>query len=111
MIKLPQHLLDYWEENGYEPPVQKIVAAACQVQLEDGTIITLVGARHWDHVMNTQFKYTGGVPLHDKQGFIDQFGTYLTREESLDIVLASGQPFDAKRNGVPADQLFSEGLY
>ena len=110
MIKLPQHLLDYWKENGYEPPVQKIVAAACQVQLENGKVVTLVGARHWDNVMNAQYGCIGGDILHDRQGFIDQFGTYLTREESLDIVVASGQPFDLERNGSNTE-LYSEGIY
>jgi len=45
-----------------------------------------------------------------EQGFINQFGEFLTREEALDVVKESGQPFDIERNG-HAHKLFSEGLY
>jgi len=45
-----------------------------------------------------------------EQGFINQWGVFLTREEAYRVVKASGQPFDPKRNG-STDMPFSEGLY
>jgi hypothetical protein len=84
----------------------RIVAAACII---DGTVF--VGARHFDPVMRAQIKRAGLSPLTHEQGFIDQWGRYYTREEAMDVVLVSGQPFDAKRNSGNGEMLFSEGLY
>ena len=72
--------------------------------------IIIAGARHFDSIMIAQIKAIGlkGIP---EQGFIDQFGTFVDRKEAMEIVKKSGQPFDIKRNGVPIDELFSEGLY
>ena len=36
-MSYPDHLIDYWKENGITPPVEKVVCAANR--LEDGTII------------------------------------------------------------------------
>ena len=44
------------------------------------------------------------------QGFIDQFGHWLSREEALHIAEANGQYINYERNG-STTELFSEGLY
>jgi hypothetical protein len=100
---------DYWERNGIEKPQQVVVCAACRC----GDVI-VAGARHFDRVMLSQIDiYPEEIrPMGDdwEQGFIDQFGAFLTREEAMEVVKKSGQPFDAERNG-PLHCLFSEGLY
>ena len=100
---------DYWEENGIEKPQQVVVAAACCYKK-----IILVGARHWDKVMRFQYDCMQScfkVPHSQfEEGFIDQFGEFLTREQALAIVKANGQRFDAERNGSTVE-LYSEGLY
>ena len=106
-MSYPDHLIEYWDQNGITPPVEKVVCAANR--LEDGTI--LAGARHWDEVMRQQAERITGTRKHNaEQGFINQWGVFLTRKEALAVVKTSGQPFDPKRNG-STTLLFSEGLY
>ena len=108
-------MTDYWTENGIEKPQQIVVCAACRYGL-----LILCSARHWDRVMRDQYtlaKATGAYPHASKfeEGFIDQFGDFLTREEAREIVNKNGQPFDAERNGGICGRndtvLYSEGLY
>jgi hypothetical protein len=100
---------DYWSDNGIEKPQQVVVCAACRY----GQLI-LAGARHFDNVMRSQLealpKRTQFISSLWEQGFIDQFGKFLTREEAMIIIKKSGQPFDIERNG-DDNLLFSEGLY
>jgi len=98
---------DYWKDNGIEKPQQIVVCAACRV---NGTMVC--GARHFDKVMTDQI---ARLPLRlswntAEQGFINQFGDFLTREEAMKIVKENGQPFNIERNGGDVS-LFSEGLY
>lgn len=100
---------DHWEENGIKKPQSIIVCAANK--LPNGLIIC--GARHWDNLMREQADAAGWFDNrcgHEEQGFIDQFGEWYNREDALKVVLKSGQPFNAKRNGCNKE-LFSEGLY
>ncbi len=102
---------DYWEDNGIEKPQQVVVCAACK---DPHTGLLLTGARHWDNVMRNQFENLRdpvAKPSYWDEGFMDQFGDYLTREEAMKIVKDNGQPFNAERNGWPEHKLFSEGLY
>jgi len=96
---------DYWKDNNITKPQQIIVCAACK---KDDTIIA--GARHFDKVMRSQMKQMDIKWTTAEQGFIDQFGEFLTREEAMKVVKENGQPFDIERNGGD-DVLFSEGLY
>lgn len=88
---------------------QVIICAA--VKYEDGTI--LVGPRHFDRVMVAQ--YNNLDKLHTMvepvQGFIDQFGTFLTREEALIVATNAGQINTRRPKTNPLYQLFSEDLY
>ena len=88
-----------------------IVCAACK--LSDGTI--LCGARHWDGLMNAQYKAikqnNQDIKIdHSAQGFVNQWGEYKDRVEALSIVKTNGQPFNQERNGA-TDELYSEGIY
>ncbi len=101
-------MTDYWVENDMEKPQQIIVCAACRVYG-----IVLCGARHWDSVMRQQYKVMSkpdDSKRNEEQGFINQFGEFLTREQSMKIVKENGQPFNIENNGGDV-VLFSEGLY
>lgn len=96
---------EYWDWSGIEHPVRIVVCAANR--REDGLI--LCGARHWDGIMCAQADAIGWDDSKmAEQGFIDQFGIFLTREEAREIALASGQKL---RNPEPEEILFSEDLY
>jgi len=76
--------------------------------------IIVCGARHHDKIMNAQIRAIGKdrcKPVKGYQGFIDQFGVFMSREEALRVVIESGQPFDRVRNGGNGRVLYSEGLY
>ena len=77
--------------------------------------LIIPSARHHDKVMNKLIVALWDVGNLDKkdneQGFIDQFGGFMTREEALIVVKQSGQPFDVERNGGDGKMLFSEGIY
>jgi hypothetical protein len=89
---------------------QTVVCAACRLNHpEHGTII-LVGARHWDGLMRSQANLLNIRGGGEEQGFVDQFGSFLTRKEALAIVKSNGQPFNQSRNSA-TDELYSEGLY
>ena len=96
---------DYWTDNGLVKPQQVVVCAAIKV----GDVI-FCGARHCDSVMRGQAKAMGVSLARGRQGFIDQFGDFLTRKEAMEIVKKNGQPFNIERN-VGDINLFSEGLY
>lgn len=100
-------------ENKEHPEL--VVCAACKViDTEDnGKIYLLVGARHYDYIMNKQaaiFEKLSKSPLLDEeQGFITNFGRFVSRKEALEIAKANNQiRFD---NGCGTDELYSEMLY
>jgi len=90
-----------------------VVCAACR-NTENGYIAA--GARHFDKVMKTQIEamcppdtdmmdhWSFGWSGAD-QGFIDQWGFYLTREEAAEIAYKNGQ------TETRLTILFSEDLY
>lgn len=91
-----------------ERPPQRVVCAANR-NLLNGRIIC--GARHYDNIMHDQINASEGREgwLGSEQGFIDQFGTFLTREEAHAIATNNGQI--RRRCGGDATKLFSENLY
>lgn len=100
---------DYWKESGIEKPQQVVVCAACK----HGDKV-ICGARHWDGVMRAQFAASHGKdakPIGWDEGFIDQFGDYLTREEAVEIADKAGQLNQRREKGWPEHMLFSEDLY
>ena len=76
---------------------------------KDGLIIC--SARHYDPLMRKMVELTGGrkVWIGCEQGFIDQFDTFLTREEDLTIATKNNQII--RRCGGDTTELFSENLY
>ena len=99
---------DYWKDNNIVKPQQIVVCAACKL----GELI-VCGARHYDTIMNLQIDACGrtGWGAGSEEGFIDQFGQFLTRKEAMQVVKDNGQPFNKKRNGGSDKELYSEGLY
>lgn len=110
---------DYWKDNNIIKPDSWIVCAA---MFKEGRIVT--GARHFDKIMRDQMEASEGIAWWKscQQGFINQFGEFLTRKEAWVIADKNGQIklFDpnstSKRIIQPANQgkegtLFSENLY
>lgn len=89
-----------------EPPVRRVVCAANLY----GNGVMLVGPRHFDATMRDQFRRFGlkhGAP--HVQGFIDQWGEFMTREEAHKVATEQGQI--RHRCGGDDRELFSENLY
>lgn len=76
--------------------------------------IVLVGLRHWDTLMQTQalcFRAQGLLPSdHEpQQGFLDNKGIFLTREQAWLVAENAGQI--VRRVGGDGKELFTENLY
>jgi hypothetical protein len=85
---------------------QRVVCAA--IQNQHGWIVC--GARHHDQVMNLTIVQGPEKPPHTwTQGFIDQFGNFLTREQAWIIAERNGQII--RRVGGDGTKLFSENIY
>ena len=88
-----------------DPSERRIVCAA--VLYDDGSM--LVVPRHFDGVMQAQHAKLPAGAAEVEQGFIDQWGTFFDRRDSLAIAKRNGQIL--KRCGGDAEELFSENLY
>ena len=101
-------MLVYYRRNpgGRNPdPVRRVVCAANRYP--DGLVVC--GPRHFDSVMHAQLRAAGGERSVAEQGFVDQHGVFLTREEAMEIARAAGQI--VRRCGGDSIRLFSENLY
>lgn len=94
--------IDRNDENATRwEPTQRIVCAANRDV--DGTLY--LGVRHCDRFMHdakTDQRYC-------EQGFIDQFGEFLTRQEAWKVAVAANQII--RRVGGDEGRLYSENLY
>ena len=75
--------------------------------------VIVCGPRHFDHVMQPlleNVRATTGV-FKPEQGFVDQYGKFMTREEALLVAEAEGQINERRPKTSPATSLFSEDLY
>lgn len=82
------------------------------------TYDVLIGIRHYSPDMHMQIEARRDgerfYNLHDPdQGFVDQHGVYMTREEAYQVALAAGQLTYPERcgRGLDGPKLYSEGLY
>lgn len=88
--------------------VERYVVCAANRRKNDGIIIC--GARHWDKIMNDVAQSMGDDNYSDwDQGFIDQYGFYLTRKEAADIVISNKQQL--RDYEIRGGELYSENLY
>jgi hypothetical protein len=88
---------------------RRIVCAALKNK-NSGDIIC--GPRHFDSIMHMQIRNTGHPREFWKfaeQGFVDQYGKFLTREEAWKVASIAGQIL--YRCGGDGEKLFSENLY
>lgn len=77
--------------------------------MKDGSIIT--GIRHFSPEMRETMKRIYGEGYHlkvKKQGFVDQFGKFLSRKEAWKVAKKEGQII---REVAPPGTLYSENLY
>ena len=93
---------------------RRVVCAA--LRASDGRL--LLGIRHYSRDMHEQIARRDDrnrfYRLHDPdQGFVDQFGVYMTREEAYRVAEAAGQIVypEACGEGLDGPKLYSEGLY
>lgn len=86
-------------------PTRVVVCAANRY----GDLI-VCGARHFDMVMRAQIKAANIERSVPEQGFIDQWGVFMDREEALLVATAAGQ-INVRRPKSPGNELFSEDLY
>ncbi len=89
----------------YQKTPRRIVCAAIR---KNGYIIT--GVRHYDRLMRDHIRRAGGRVrrLRCEQGFVDQFGQFLGREEAWSIAEEQGQ---IRRDLGTSGTLYSEHLY
>jgi hypothetical protein len=94
--------------------VRRVICAA--IRAADGSL--LLGLRHYSMDMHAQIEARGDgakfARRHDEdQGFVDQYGVFMSREESYEIAEAAGQIVypEACGNGLNGPKLYSEGLY
>lgn len=82
---------------------RRIVCAAIRRKTGHPTIVC--GVRHWDRLM------LASAFCHDgwEQGFVDNRGDFLTREEAHKVATEAGQI--TRRCGGDEGRLFSENLY
>ena len=94
---------------------RKVVCAANKYVSADGSqVIIICGARHWDLLMRSQVEAFDealweSVKLSEVQGFVDQHGVFLTREEAWIVAEQAGQI--VLRCGGDGVRLYSENLY
>jgi hypothetical protein len=92
--------------EAYKVPQRRVVCAAC-IEGEGNLVIA---PRHWDEIMHRINKKVGLNPHKAEQGFIDQWGNFMSREEALTVAIAAGQII--KKTGNPnSKELFSEDIY
>ena len=88
-------------------PATRIVAAANR--LPCGLVV--VGVRHCDSIMLAQAQAAGKTLHTREQGFIDNRGNYLSREEAHKMATTNGQVESWAGEPHHSRELFSEDLY
>lgn len=93
---------------------RRVVCAA--IRAADGDL--LLGIRHYSPDMRRQIeqRMDGHKFKHrhdEDQGFVDQWGQWMSRIEAFEVAKANGQLYDPGACGVGLDgpRLYSEGLY
>lgn len=95
------------EQMQKRPRGDSVVVCAA-IRLSDGLVIT--GPRHYDVVMMKVLEALNRLEPTADQGFIDQFGNFLTRQEAFAIA-AQHRQFHGEGSPHAVDVLYSEDLY
>lgn len=92
-----------------EQRAQRRVVCAANQDPAGGALI--IGARHWDMLMHTQAEQWPHCKF-SRQGFIDQHGLFMTRQEAWRVAMAAGQIIQrVGSDGANGGTLYSENLY
>ncbi len=93
---------------------RRVVCAA--IRAADGSL--LLGIRHYSHDMHLQIatRINGDSfkgRRDEDQGFVDQRGVFMSREEAYRVAASAGQILYPERcgQGLDGPKLYSEGLY
>jgi len=95
--------------------VRRIMCAANRYTIpNDGGHVLLCGASHWDKAMHSQANafddyLWSAIRASEEQGFIDQGGEFLSREDAFAVARDAGQII--RRCGNDERRLFSENIY
>lgn len=90
--------------------MERVIVCAANRYEYLGQKIIIPSARHYDPLMRDLVMRLGlSRACEEEQGFIDQRGVFLTREEALPIARAAEQI--RRRCGGDTRWLFSENLY
>ena len=73
----------------------------------DGLIV--LGVRHYCPLMHSSLDRMGITERAEEQGFVDQWGNFMTRDEALAVVKMTNQPLRTPYD--KWDTLYSENLY
>lgn len=95
-----------WKPDYTKTP-RRVVCAANRHRVNK--LLVICGARHWDKLMRVQANAMGQDCKAWDQGFVDQFGDWMTREEAW--IVAADQNQIRRRCGEDGESLFSENLY
>jgi hypothetical protein len=103
--------------NNLTPEQQQLRRVVCAA-IRKGDVL-LTGPRHYDGVMRRQLDVMGRTSLSGgdgEQGFIDQWGNFMTREEAWWVAVARNQILRYVGNQTPESrregaELYSENLY
>lgn len=97
-----------------QPKNRRVVCAA--IRAADGAV--LLGIRHYSQDMHRQIeaRHDGHKFMHrhdPDQGFVDQHGVYMTREEAFQVAWQAGQVLYPGMcgEGLEGPKLYTEGLY
>lgn len=93
--------------KGPLPDMQRRVVCAAVRNRSSGLVVC--GPRHYDAIMREQMKLAKGEWADGIQGFVDQHGVFMSREEAWVVARAAGQI--ARRVGGDGHKLYSENLY
>lgn len=95
-----------WKPDYTKTP-RRVVCAANRHR--GNKLLIICGARHWDKLMRAQANAMGHDFKAWDQGFVDQFGDWMTREEAWIVAVDQNQV--RRRCGGDGERLFSENLY
>lgn len=93
-----------WKPD-YSVTPRRVVCAANRHKTKG---IIICGARHWDKLMRGQVNAMGEKPIGWDQGFVDQFGDWMDREEAWKVATDQNQ---ITREVSSPGTLYSENLY
>lgn len=91
------------------PPLDKSNRRIVCAAIRDSAGHIICAPRHWDSIMRQQVSKSPDDWNRAEQGFVDQHGVFLRRDEAHGVAIAAGQI--VRRVGGDENVLYSENLY